>query len=36
LPKSYFKRKKEISELANDKFKIYEVEVEGKWWRKFI
>jgi hypothetical protein len=36
LPKSFFKRKKEINELSNDKFLIYEVEVEKKWWKRFI
>jgi hypothetical protein len=36
MPKSYFKRRSEISILTKDKFLIYEVEVEGKWWKKFI
>jgi hypothetical protein len=36
LPKSFFKRAKEIGELCNNKFLIYEIEVENKWWKRFI
>ena len=36
MPKSFYKRRNELSELSNDKFLIYEVEVEGKWYKKYI
>jgi hypothetical protein len=36
LPKSFFKRKNEITEVACIKLLIYEVAVEGKWWKKYI
>lgn len=36
VPRTYFKRRKEISYFTEIKFLIYEDEVEGKWWRKYI
>ncbi|MEN6502859.1 MAG: abortive infection system antitoxin AbiGi family protein [Tenuifilaceae bacterium] len=35
LPKSHYKRKNEILDIVDCKVKIYEVEVERKWWKKF-
>ena len=35
LPKSHYKRRNEILDNVNCEVKIYEVEVENKWWKKF-
>jgi len=35
VPKSYYRKCSELTNIPKEKIKIYEVVVEGKWWKKY-